>query len=852
MQKKALFDRIGAWSVGTKLAMLVPLVIALVFVGPAWLITRSTAHFMEDQAIAETSDKISGILDTIKAGIESFEREADYSMQLFFYHFPDRFSLDSTRSIEIAGQSVPMLENGERSLDLDFAIPDEFQKRTGAISTIFLKQDEDFLRISTSLKKENGERAVGTVLDHRDPAYGRLIEGESYHGMANLFGKEYMTKYQPIRDEGSKIVGALFVGIDVSAAVKKSIKDKIKAAKVGETGYFFVVNAGSGPSYGKFVVHPTKEGETVLETKDSGGRAFLKEMIELKSGTMRYSWLNKELGETIPQEKVIIFDHADDLDWIVAGGTYLDELDREALAKARQLALLGIFTIIVASAFLFFAIRRMVTRPLRLATEAATRMANGDLTSSLHDERSDEIGRLTSALNKIEKNLAQLVGEIAASAESVDGVAREIAADNDQLFRRTEQQISSLEDTTASAEKLATIVKQNADHARQANQLAVGARGQAEQGRAVTEHMIGAMKGIDVASRKVADIVSTVDGIAFQTNLLALNAAVEAARAGEQGRGFAVVAGEVRKLAQRSADSAREIKSLIADNLAKVGDGTRFANESGQTLGEIVVATQKVNDIVAEMAAAGREQASGIEQVNKAIFGMEQITQQNATLVKQTAAASRLMSEQAQELQRLVGFFKMDREMPIPTTDLAGLPLHSSNRSVAKTNEFKPDKDRPINLSVLNETTDPSDRNRVRLITWSDALSVNDPEIDNQHQQLIGMINDLHEAMREGKTQSIMGNLFNRLIEYTAKHFSYEEKRMKDCGYPNLVEHKARHADLVKQVIALQGKFNSGSQHINMKVMNFLKEWITNHIQKGDKKYAPYLQDNSTSVSIMG
>jgi len=852
MQKKALFDRIGAWSVGTKLAMLVPLVIALVFVGPAWLITRSTAHFIEDQAIAETSDKISGILDTIKVGIESFEREADYSMQLFFYHFPDRFSLDSTRSIEIAGQSVPMLENGERSLGLDFAIPDEFQKRTGAISTIFIKQNEDFLRISTSLKKENGERAVGTVLDHRNPAYNRLIEGESYHGMANLFGKEYMTKYQPIRDEGSKIVGALFVGIDVSAVVKKLIKDKIKAAKVGETGYFFVVDAGSGPSYGKFVVHPTKEGETVLETKDSGGRAFLKEMIELKNGTMRYSWLNKELGETVPREKVIVFDHADDLNWIIAGGTYLDELDREALAKARQLALLGIFTIIVASAFLFFAIRRMVAQPLRLATEAATRMANGDLTSSLHDGRSDEIGRLTSALNKIEKNLAQLVGEIATSAESVDGVAREIAADNDQLFRRTEQQISSLEDTTASAEKLATIVKQNADHARQANQLAVGARGQAEQGRAVTEHMIGAMQGIDVASRKVADIVSTVDGIAFQTNLLALNAAVEAARAGEQGRGFAVVAGEVRKLAQRSADSAKEIKSLIADNLAKVGDGTRFANESGQALSEIVVATQKVNDIVAEMAAAGREQASGIEQVNKAIFGMEQITQQNATLVKQTAAASQSMSEQAQELQRLVGFFKVDREMPIPATDLASLPLHSSNRSAARINELKPDKDRPINLSVLNEMADQSGRDQVRLITWSDALSVNDPEIDSQHQQLIGMINDLHEAMREGKTQSIMGNLFNRLIEYTAKHFSYEEKRMKDCGYPNLVEHKAKHADLVKQVIALQGKFHSGSQHINMKVMNFLKEWITNHIQKGDKKYAPYLQNNSTSASIMG
>ena len=245
----------------------------------------------------------------------------------------------------------------------------------------------------------------------------------------------------------------------------------------------------------------------------------------------------------------------------------------------------------------------------------------------------------------------------------VNSAAAEIAQGSADLAQRTEEQASALEETASSMEELTSTVKQSADNAGQANQLASAARAQAEQGGQVVERAVTAMSAINQSSRKIADIIGVIDEIAFQTNLLALNAAVEAARAGEQGRGFAVVAGEVRKLAQRSADAAKEIKGLITDSVAKVEDGSKLVEQSGHTLREIVGAVKKVSDIVAEMAAASREQASGIEQVNKAILQMDQTTQQNAALVEQTAAASHAMGDQASELQKLMGFFKLDETL---------------------------------------------------------------------------------------------------------------------------------------------------------------------------------------------
>jgi methyl-accepting chemotaxis protein len=293
--------------------------------------------------------------------------------------------------------------------------------------------------------------------------------------------------------------------------------------------------------------------------------------------------------------------------------------------------------------------------------DAVKSAVDGDLTHRIPTEgKSGDLEALCRGVNSLLESTSDLVRRVKLATNEVQQGAEEISKGNLNLSQRTEEQASSLEETASSMEQMTSTVKQTADNAGQANQLALAARQQAEKGGSVVGAAVQAMSGINVASRKIADIIGVIDEIAFQTNLLALNAAVEAARAGEQGRGFAVVATEVRNLAGRSATAAKEIKALIQDSVAKVDEGSKLVDESGKTLDEIVSAVKKVTDIVAEIAAASREQSSGIEQVNKAVMQMDQGTQQNAALVEQAAAASQSIVEQAQALGALIGRFNVD------------------------------------------------------------------------------------------------------------------------------------------------------------------------------------------------
>jgi methyl-accepting chemotaxis protein len=327
---------------------------------------------------------------------------------------------------------------------------------------------------------------------------------------------------------------------------------------------------------------------------------------------------------------------------------------RNAVWTALAIGLL-VLVIVVGALFLI----RSIREPLSQSLDVARRIKAGDLTATVSVTRHDEFGELMHELNEMSGSLAALVGNVRQGSESIATASAEIAHGNNDLSSRTESQASALEETAASMEELSATVKQNADNARQANQLAMSASTVAVKGGEVVGQVVETMKGINDSSRKISDIISVIDGIAFQTNILALNAAVEAARAGEQGRGFAVVASEVRSLAGRSADAAKEIKNLINDSVQRVEQGTALVDQAGVTMTEVVSSIRRVTDIMGEISAASVEQSQGVAQVGEAVTQMDQATQQNAALVEEMAAAASSLKMQAQELVGTVAVFKL-------------------------------------------------------------------------------------------------------------------------------------------------------------------------------------------------
>ena len=365
-----------------------------------------------------------------------------------------------------------------------------------------------------------------------------------------------------------------------------------------------------------------------------------------------------------------------------------------------------------------------ITKPLKSASDIAKQIARGDLTKTMSVEREDEIGELINAINGISVGLSQVISDVRQGTETIHIAADEIASGNADLSARTENQAGSLEETASSMEELTSTVKQNADNARQANQLVVTASGIAVKGGNVVEQVVTTMGSIKESSNKIVDIIAVIDGIAFQTNILALNAAVEAARAGEQGRGFAVVASEVRNLAQRSASAAKEIKSLIDDSVDKVEHGSKLVDTAGQTMREIVKSVQHVADIMAEISSASQEQSSGIEQVNIAINEMDEMTQQNAALVEQAAAAAESMRNQSISLSQILAQFKLAGQEGDSRSGMINgstrnnsqkKPLNAANKPKVLTSQTK-----KVSKSNDREQSRPSRPNVIRPVNDND------------------------------------------------------------------------------------------------------------------------------------
>ena len=489
------------------------------------------------------------------------------------------------------------------------------------------------------------------------------LAGATYTGLATLFGRRYMTHYDVIRSAAGEVIGLTFVGLDLTETTDQLITT-LRGLKIGETGYFYVLDSRPGPTYGAFIVHPTSQGKILLDSKDASGHEFLREIVDRKSGVVRYPWLNKALGETAPRDKIATFQHVKSWDWVIAGGYYIDESTAQVRSQRDVYGLLGLGMVLLLTGALYGLIRRLVITPLGRVSVVAKALAQGDLSMKLHADRGDEVGRLMESIDEIGKELGAVVGTVRQGSERVAVASAEIAHGNLDLSARTESQSSSLEETAASMEELSATIKQNAEATRRADDLAGTASTVAAAGGEAVSRVVETMKGIEESSRRIGDIIEVMDGIAFQTNILALNASVEAARAGEQGRGFAVVASEVRSLAGRSTEAAREVARLVHESVERVQKGTALADQAGMTMGQVVGSIRELTEIVRTIRSASEEQASGVTQITSAVTQMDEQTQQNSALVEEMAAAAEGLKTQAQELVQTASVFKTDKSAP--------------------------------------------------------------------------------------------------------------------------------------------------------------------------------------------
>jgi methyl-accepting chemotaxis protein-2 (aspartate sensor receptor) len=661
---------INNFKIGAKLTITAFTLVSLILGALLVVTSISTSRLLETSAMRDMGVQVNSAKNMIDTFRQASVTQVGRLASVLKASYPGKFSVDRSAMMDVAGTSAPTMRSGNTVVNLDFDVVDQFSREANARATIFVKSGQEFIRISTSVKKEDGTRAVGTRLDLKSPAYASLLAGQPFYGLITLFGKPVITAYLPIKDEQQQIIGAAYVGIDLSAEIA-ALAERIGSIRIMHSGHLFVLDARPGDAYGQFLVHPGKPGKNALAERNEALQAQYAQMMTQAEGSFHYlDAATDSTNATAPAahggERVITYSAYKDWNWVVGADVSMAEITSEFKRVWMINAIAGMVALLAFAAFFYVTVRAVVSRPLAAVQQGAQRLAAGDLSTQIVIHSRDEIGELTAAVNSIGQDLARIVRSIRGSTNEVSSSAEQVASGNLELSARTEQQASSLEETAASMEELASTVKQNADNARQAKQLAVSAADIATHGGDVVAEVVTTMGGISDSSRRIFDIISMIDGITFQTNILALNAAVEAARAGEQGRGFAVVACEVRSLAQRSASAANEIKSLIDDSAAKVEAGSRLVEEAGATMQRVVESVRRVDDIMAEITSATQEQSAGIEQVNEAVSQMDQVTQQNAALVEEATASAEALREQAIALSVTVGAFRLGDETGSP------------------------------------------------------------------------------------------------------------------------------------------------------------------------------------------
>ncbi|SAI69868.1 methyl-accepting chemotaxis protein [Bordetella ansorpii] len=577
---------------------------------------------------------------------------------------------------------VPRLVAGGRVVNGDASVLQHLHDASGADAAILVRAGDRWVRAATLLKDAAGKARHGSVLDANDVLAKILNRGEAYSGLVKRNDRWYAISLQPLRDKTGTVYGGLSMRVDVDADVKQLLQwtETTRVAGHGKLAIMQHTADGGWTYVAGADVKPGQRLESILPAAEA---ARLNSLFADPEG---FEQVQTGEGSAVD---LAAWKAIKNWDWMmVAMGPRADFLAASHRQLAIQAGLLLAGAILIAALIGWLATAAL--RPIGGMIAGMQRLGDGDLTTRLPEvpkQSRNEVHILYAALARMQSSLARIVFTVRGSVEEIQVGSREIAAGNQDLSSRTEMQAASLEETAASMDELSAAVKQNAESAQNASTLSVAASDAAQRGGQAVSTVVDTMEGISHSSRKISEIVSLIDSIAFQTNLLALNAAVEAARAGEQGKGFAVVAGEVRGLARRSADAAREIKGLIEESTGKVDAGARQVQSARATMQEIVDSVGQLATLVGGIATASDEQSRGIGEVNQAVSQMDEVTQRNAALVEQAAAAASSLEEQAQHLANAVAVFRLADDEPqavpaqrpvhdVPAVAAADLPRH--------------------------------------------------------------------------------------------------------------------------------------------------------------------------------
>jgi methyl-accepting chemotaxis protein len=672
------------WPIATKLNIVQSVALAVSFiVAITWLTTWLTQTTVQDrtetvqQINLQTRNMIQVYNHTLVARVVKIADVLRKSLS-------SAYTLDTTQRISIGGEPTPVLRAGNEVLNLNFAIVDNFAETSDAIATVFVRDGNEFIRVTTSLKREDGQRAIGTKLDREHPAYAALLANKTFTGKANLFKRDYMTHYIPVQDASGTVIGALFAGFEFTNELA-TLRQNIRDIKLGKSGYMYVLSAGKNA--GTLIVHPTIEGKNMYDEKDVNGNAYVRALIEQKDGVMSYWFTDPSSGSTAANEKVVVFNTIPEWDWVIVSSLAKEDL-AETATYARNHLIVGA---VVLCALLFFVIfftsRRWVSRPLTATVNAMEQIAEGRLNITVPVHSKDEVGRLLAATDIMAKKMRSALRDIQDAAQQLASSSERLVSTANDVASQSAQQSDSATTMASSIEEMSANIVHVSDSAKQANQISLDSDHVSNEGAVVIRQATDSMTSIAGTVRTASEAVSTlgreskaistivnvISEIAEQTNLLALNAAIEAARAGEQGRGFAVVADEVRKLAERTSSSTQEISSLIRrvldgtanavasmeEGVRQVEEGVSYASQAGGSIAGIRQSASQVTESVTHISLALAEQSSALSEISRNIEKIATMADQNSQVSKESAQCAMELEQLARTLREHISHFSI-------------------------------------------------------------------------------------------------------------------------------------------------------------------------------------------------